>query len=371
MRTPAISVIVPCYNPPKFIKQCIKSVLCQSMKDFEVIVVDDGSTDSANFKCVEKMSQKDSRLRIIWNRHQGLGPTRKDGYLQARGEYIFFMDCDDILPKEALEILYQAAIGSGADVTIGNYTRVADSFGLIQIKRTKSVYDPAEGLIQKMDILKVCYGSLTRSTEDSVSMAAWGRLYKSNIIRQAIKESKKDLFPSSIKTEDRWFNLLLMPYVNSIYLTNDIVYYYRFGGVTSTTSFHLRNNAEYFNCRFDLFEKWNFQKGHPSTFVIFAYELYEDLKNIILSKRFSKDEIAPFIAEQMTSVKIVDWARKNMAQIEKLPECCKRLVTEKPEDIYRWYSNALHSKRSRINRVRKSCAMACAKVLDIIYEVLY
>ena len=370
MRTPAISVIITCYNPKNYIKQCIKSVLRQSMTDFEVIVVDDGSTNLANLRCAEKMSHKDKRLRIIMNKHQGVSLTRKEGYLQAKGEYIFFMDDDDFLPKDALRILYKAATETGADVTVGNYACVADSFGLIRIKKNKSEYDNAGELIQKKDVLKVCYGSSVKSLGDPIEMAMWCRLYKSSLIKLAIRESDIDLF-TSVKLEDYLFNLLLFPYIESIYLTNDICYYYRFGGVTSTFSYHLNRIDYFFNCRFDLFEKWNFQEGHPRTFVTFATVLLISLKNLILSGKCSKDETVAFLSEQMSSNKIVDWTRRNVGLIEELPQQCKILATEKPEVIYCWYSNALHSKRSRIHRVRKKCALACSKVLDIIYEALF
>lgn len=370
MDKPAISVIIPCYNPKLYIKQCVKSVLYQTMTDFEVIVVDDGSTDLANYRSLEQLSKKDSRLRIIRNPHQGLSLTRKDGYLQARGEYIFIIDHDDFLSKDALKKLYDAAISSGADVTIGNYARVADSFGLIRIKRNKPDYDTAGELIQKKDILKVCYGSSVSSVEDPVNMVMWGRLYKSSLIRQALKESEKDLF-LSVKYEDWWFNLLLMPYINSLYLTNDIVHYYRYGGCTTTNDWHKGSDAGFFNYRFEAFEKWNFSEGHPRSFACFAAILYEHIKSIILSEKYSKDEIVTFIAEQLSSNKIVDWARNNMAQVESLPQYLKIFIIDTPEDICCWFSNAFHSKRARRHQLLKRYVLACSKVLDRVYQILH
>ena len=368
MRTPAISVIIPCYNPKNYIKQCVRSVLRQTFRDIEVIVVDDGSTNQEWVSFIERLSKNDRRLQIVRNEHHGIALTRKAGYLLARGEYIFFMDCDDWLPNNALQILYQAARKSGADVTIGKYDRVADSFGLIPIKASAPKCEAVGKLIPKKDILKVCYGSLVGSVEDPVTMVVWGRLFRSSCIQQAIDE--KYLFPV-YRMEDYYFNLVLMPYISSLYMTNDIVYHYRNGGITSTTIDHTSDNGEFFNYRFDQFEKWNFQEGHPRTFAAFAAELYWDLKVIFLTGKYSRDEIIAYIYEQVSTYRIVNWAQNNIGQIEGLPNHFKMIATGSPEDVYKWCDDAFHTKSFKKHHFLKQCAIALSKVIDFVYEILH
>jgi len=369
MRTPAISVIIPCYNPPIYIKQCIKSVLRQTFRDIEVIVVDDGSTNQKWVNYIERYSNKDHRLQIVRNEHHGTALTRKAGYLLARGEYIFFLDCDDWLPNDALHILYQTATSTGADVTIGKLHRVADSYGLIPIKASAPKCETIGKLIPKNDILKVCYGSLVSSVEDPVTMVVTGRLFRSSCIQQAIDE--KHLFPVCNRAEDSYFCLVLMPYIDSMYLINDIVYHYRNTGRSMTTINHTSDSGEFFNYRFDQFEKWNFQEGHPRTFAAFAAELYWDLKVIFLTGKYSRDEIIAYIYEHVSTYRIVNWAKNNIEQIEGLPNHFKMIATEAPEDVYKWCDDAFHTRSFKKHYFLKQCAIALAKVIDFVYEILH
>ena len=98
-----ISIVIPLYNKEKFIKNTINSVLRQSYKDFELVIVDDGSTDDS-VNIVKSIS--DSRIRIISKQNEGVSKTRNRGIIEAKGEYIFFLDADDYLVPEALNILY-------------------------------------------------------------------------------------------------------------------------------------------------------------------------------------------------------------------------------------------------------------------------
>jgi glycosyltransferase involved in cell wall biosynthesis len=341
------------------------------MTDFEVIVVDDGSTDPANYRCIEKMVRKDERLKIIKNSHQGLALTRKEGFLQSRGDYIFFMDCDDYLPNDALKTLYMKAVDSAADVTIGKYDRVADSFGLIPIKASAPKYENVERLIPKEDILRVCYGPLIKSVEDPVTMVVWGRLFKSSCIHQAVKKKENTLFFVCNRMEDYYFNLVLMPFIDSLYLTNDIVYHYRYGGKSNTTIDHTGDTGGFFNYRFDQFEEWNFQEGHPRTFAAFAANLFWDLRNLIPTGIYSQDKTRAFLKDQITSNKIVNWARNNMEQIESLPYHYKMIASESPDEIYKWYYDALHTNAFNRHYILKKCAIASAKVLDFVYGLLH
>lgn len=118
---PKVSVIVPIYKVEKYLRECIDSVLNQSLIDIEVICVDDKSPDNCG-EIINKYSLKDNRLKAIHHDvNKGLGAARTTGILNATGEYLYFLDSDDILPRYALEGMYQKAIDADADLVIGDF----------------------------------------------------------------------------------------------------------------------------------------------------------------------------------------------------------------------------------------------------------
>lgn len=114
-----ISVVVPVYNVEKYIKRCISSILNQSFQDFELILIDDGSTDGSLTVCKEY--EDDKRVKIFHQNNQGLSGARNAGILKASSEYIFFVDSDDWINKECLQILYQIISEYDADIVQFDY----------------------------------------------------------------------------------------------------------------------------------------------------------------------------------------------------------------------------------------------------------
>ena len=117
---PSVSVVIPVYYVEQYIVRCLNSIIEQTLKDIEIIVVDDCSPD--NSMCyVRDMAEKDNRIKIFsHSSNKGLMWARKTGYSQAKGDYITFCDSDDYLPQNALDILYKEALKTGADVLSGN-----------------------------------------------------------------------------------------------------------------------------------------------------------------------------------------------------------------------------------------------------------
>lgn len=121
---PKITVTIPVYNVEKYISRCIDSVINQTFSDIEVIVVNDKTTDNS-ISIVEDFAKTDSRIRIIeHSENKGLMCARKTGYENASGDYVFFLDSDDSLPKDALEVLYKEAVRTDADFVAGRLTYI-------------------------------------------------------------------------------------------------------------------------------------------------------------------------------------------------------------------------------------------------------
>ena len=115
-----ISIIIPVYNKEKYVKQCLESTLSQNFEDYEVIAVDDGSTDSSGRIC-DEMATKDSRLRVIHTENGGVTAARRRGVEEAHGRFIMFCDSDDLLLPHALRNSYEAMIANDADEVIAPY----------------------------------------------------------------------------------------------------------------------------------------------------------------------------------------------------------------------------------------------------------
>ena len=122
MGSPKISVIIPAYNVERYIKQCVETVLYNSFKDFEIIVVNDGSTDGT-YTILKKLVTEDERIRVFTTSNKGLSAARNFGIRQARGEYFTFVDGDDYVNEYYLEKLYQQVLDYDARLVITEHYR--------------------------------------------------------------------------------------------------------------------------------------------------------------------------------------------------------------------------------------------------------
>jgi glycosyltransferase involved in cell wall biosynthesis len=114
---PALSIIVPVYNKVKYIDECLQSILRQTFIDFELILVNDGSTDGSGYKCKE-YQHRDSRVIVIDQENAGVSAARNSGLKAAKGNYIGFVDCDDSVEAGMYETLISNIIGYDADISV-------------------------------------------------------------------------------------------------------------------------------------------------------------------------------------------------------------------------------------------------------------
>lgn len=115
---PMLSVLIPIYNVEPYLHECLESVVLQSLKDMEIILVDDGSTDSSPV-IAQEFAHRDSRIRYITQSNRGLGAVRNRGVALAQGRYLTFVDSDDVVPRSAFAALVDALERSGSDVALG------------------------------------------------------------------------------------------------------------------------------------------------------------------------------------------------------------------------------------------------------------
>ncbi|MCL2566911.1 MAG: glycosyltransferase [Alphaproteobacteria bacterium] len=131
-----ISCIIPLYNAENYIKRCLDSVLKQSISDFEVIIIDDGSKDNS-LSIVEQYTVADNRIKLIQQSNQGVSIARNNGIREALGEYIFFLDADDDIMQDAFKDSYKKAVADSADILVFNYSKVYKNKYSLKKKKLK------------------------------------------------------------------------------------------------------------------------------------------------------------------------------------------------------------------------------------------
>lgn len=213
-----ISIVVPIYNVESFIRRCLDSVITQSYSDFELILVDDGSTDKS-LSIAEEYASKDDRIRII--RHscnRGLLWTRRTGYSCARGEYIVFCDSDDYLQKNSLQKLRDAIHNSNYDIVIANHQSVNNSGRVKGASRNVLRYGESSRFFYKSLLL----GEVTHSL--------WGKIY-----RKSLFENYDYLvYENFTNSEDGFLLYQVVENANKIGAIDDVVYNYFVNEISSS-----------------------------------------------------------------------------------------------------------------------------------------
>ena len=120
MNNPEISVIIPVYNGQSYISRCVESILRQTYEDYEILLIDDGSTDSSPIIC-DKYSTENSKIRVVHKENGGLSDARNMGIKESQGKYITFVDNDDWIEPQMLEKLHDAAKVHAADIVMCNH----------------------------------------------------------------------------------------------------------------------------------------------------------------------------------------------------------------------------------------------------------
>lgn len=182
---PEVSVIVPIYKVEKYLNRCVDSILSQTFKDFEIILVDDGSPDKCGEIC-EAYAKKNNNIKVIHKENGGLSDARNAGLEVAAGKYIVFVDSDDYIDSNMIDILYRRLVDTGADMTICNYLYVdEDETPMPEYNEFLAIEDTTYTGMQ------VLYGATTKGRIYFVT--ACNRMYKRELWKD-IRFPKGKLF---------------------------------------------------------------------------------------------------------------------------------------------------------------------------------
>ena len=226
-----VSVIIPVYNVEKYISRCLDSVINQTLKQIEILVINDGTKDNS-FEICKQYALKDSRIKLFSKENEGLGLTRNYGIKRAKGEYIAFLDSDDFIDLDFYEKLYNDAKKNNTDASFTNIKLYTETGEIIQ----KDVMPFKSNVVSSK---KFMYNLL--HVEDKkeygknyMGMSVWRSIYKKEIL-----DKNNIIFESERKfiSEDIIFNIDFCMASKKISFIDNTYYYYCINGNSLTTTY--------------------------------------------------------------------------------------------------------------------------------------
>ncbi len=204
-----ISVIIPVYNVKDYLSECLDSVVNQTIKDIEIICIDDGSTDGSS-DILNEYSIKDERFVVINQKNQGLSVARNNGLSIATGDYVAFLDSDDyLLNNDYYEKLYNACEKYNADISVASIIRGNEI-------KSKYIFK-----VDKEEVETVYYNKLVLCDVPD-SNYVWNKLYRRDkLINTGI------IFPAGVLYEDMYFTHKILFYTGKIVSVPDVCIFYR------------------------------------------------------------------------------------------------------------------------------------------------
>ena len=223
-----ISVIVPVYNQEKYLEECIESIINQTYKNLEIILVDDGSTDDS-LKICKKYKKIDKRIKIVEKENGGLSTARNAGLAIATGDYIMFCDSDDYYLPKTCELMEKEITSKDADYVIGNYINCTE-----------------EGKLWKNPIFdKKLYPNFKVEINDyTKSFYIMSSSVCNKCFRKSFLDEHEFKFVEGLPAEDAIFTTACFVKSTKVYYIKDIIYAYR--QRNAGTSISTNNDVEYF-----------------------------------------------------------------------------------------------------------------------------
>lgn len=263
-----ISIIVPVFNTGMYLEHCLNSIRRQTLKDIEVIVVDDGSTDNSPIICENYI--EDARFKVFHNSNKGVSATRNFGIEQSTGKYCMFVDSDDWLDETMCEDMWNEACRTNADLVMcGNYNESTSSTILRHLYKESIVFSEQRYLEEiAVHTLGLVGKNIKNPSKLDKLTPVWARLYRASIIKE---NNIKYIDLHKLPSECLQFNFEFCVHATSACYLNKVLYHYRRNTVQSVTKPY----------RTDLMGKWLWwieyeknlikQRSLPKDFLIAYY----------------------------------------------------------------------------------------------------
>lgn len=337
-----ISVIIPVYNTSKYLKKCIESVLNQTYKDFEIILVNDASTDNSLEICEHYVS-KFSNIKLINKLINGGVDKARFSALeliknQGGGEFVTFIDSDDFIEPKTLQNMIKYQADTGADIIqIQSYRH----YGIFR-RKGRLIPAPHNTLITQPTLFDNFYISFFGINILPVNI--WSKLYRTECIFNAkIEESKMAM------GEDLIFNMRLFPHIKSYYISDYVGYNYRYGGMTSKYNSRLLPDLKkQYIFKKECIEKYDYHKAFEFAAIeiknILRSDIYQQIiyikdKTTILNN--INTELLDPIWEDMKSLVEINSKHANDLFI-------KAIIDHNADTLYNLVSQSVHKDRYKI-----------------------
>lgn len=283
-----VSIIVPVYNLGAKVAKCLTSIHRQSYADWECVVVNDGSTDGSLAVC-QRFARVDSRFVVVDKKNEGVERARFDGLRAAQGEYVTFVDGDDWIDRDALQVMVAAMAEHAADyVEIGG-RRILDGHGWLR----QPIPSPVKGLVGQPDLFDKYFISFFGM--NILSVTQWGKLYR----REAIDRAQLKPFGLAMG-EDLVFNMRLFPHLRSIYISDYVGYNYRFGGMTTRYNPRLFPDLKrLYLLKKQLVQTYHYDRAHDYILYEIVNVLKSDIRQRLLFRYQSREETEQYLAHEL------------------------------------------------------------------------
>lgn len=259
-----VSIVVPVYNVENYIEKCVDSIIQQSFKNIEIILVDDGSTDRSGDIC-ERLKRKDSRIVVLHKKNGGLSDARNMGIDYAKGEWITFVDSDDYVSDNYVQYLMELNQKYGTDISIASYTYISNNKSIDHSNGEEVKMEPQEAIRRML-------------LDDGFDMGAWSKMYRTKFFKQIH-------FPVGKLFEDSFTTYQIFAEANSISFGSKSIYYYvnRFNSTVNGSFNEKKFDLIEMNKKTELFIKNKFPEIAPEAHrrVIWAY--FSTLNQVIMS----------------------------------------------------------------------------------------
>lgn len=228
-----ISVIIPVYNCSKYLECCLNSIEKQTFGDFEAIIIDDGSTDDSG-KIAQAFAEKSAKFTVTRTKNAGVASARNTGLSLAKGKYVVFVDSDDFLPAQSLQVLYSAIQTSGAEIAVARNGYYKDGKSEpITVTDEYSIWDNSAAINACLE-------------DNPLTFVAWGKLYD----RQFLGDIKFEVGRKI--NEDAFFVFECFEKCSKVAVTQATCYLYR---LNESSSSNEKFNDKYFDILYFLDKK--------------------------------------------------------------------------------------------------------------------
>lgn len=334
-----VSVIIPIYNVRRFIGRGLQQLKKQTYKDFEILLVDDGSVDGSYELC-KQTAQQDSRIRVLHQQNQGAGGARNLGIENARGEYIYFFDIDDEISPLLLEYNVKIMEQKEVEIIVFGYRNVDT------IYKSEVVVSFSETLLRSNSQLRDVY---VDNFIMKVNGFPWNKFY-----RKSFLDSNNLRFENQRIQQDEVFNLICYKYVKKMFISPEVLYTYYVYEKGNTRSHFIPD-------RFDIYKsvRWHFEDLKN------FWELQDNQLNNYLNKRFYDSVIQCLIFNLMHDN--CPWSRE-----EKEQEIQRINGDPLTKQAYVWaadYYTGFEHKLIRI--ICQNGNLCCIQLISILLQLLH